>query len=183
MATLTCPSPGNINPLRLQSYQFSIQKLPELTYFVQQTEIPSLQLGSVSQMSTVHDLKIPGETMEYADLSIDFQVDEELKNWNAIYFWMIGLGYPEGHQVYQRYMNAAVNQNQPNELAKGYSDGTLTILDSSNSPKQAFTFVDMFPINLTGLRFDASNSDSPIAMASVTFAYSYYYIDKEVAIA
>jgi hypothetical protein len=78
----------------------------------------------------VHDIKIPGETMDYADLTIEFQIDEEMKNWNAIYFWMVGLGYPEGHELYLSYMNAKVNQNSPNELMKGYSDGSLIILDS-----------------------------------------------------
>lgn len=180
MAQYTCPSPGNVNPLRLQAYQFIIQKLPELTYFVQTTEIPEMQLGVQTQASSVHDIKIPGETMDYASLTIEFQVDEELKNWNSIYFWMVGLGYPEGHQLYRQYMNAKVNQNSPNELMKGYSDGSLVILDSANHPKQIFTFVDMFPISLSGLRFDSSVTDAPIAMASATFEYSYYYINKDI---
>lgn len=180
MPNLTCPFPGNINPLRLTSYIFSIQKLPELTYFVQSTEVPSLQLGSISQASNVHDIKIPGETMDYGTLNIEFQIDEEMKNWNAIYFWMIGLGYPEGHALYRRYQNAVVNANSRTELAKGYSDGSLTILDSSNNPKQIFTFVDMFPTNLSGLRFDAGQSEPQIAMATATFEYTYYYINKEV---
>lgn len=180
MPTLTCPSPGNINPLRLQSYQFTIQKLPELTYFVSTTEVPQMTLGVQTQSSTVHDIKIPGETMDYGDLTIEFQIDEELKNWNAIYFWMVGLGYPEGHNLYQAYINAKINENQPNELMKGYSDGSLIILDSQNNPKQVFTFVDLFPVSLSGMRFDSSNTDNPIAMASVTFAYSYYYINKDI---
>lgn len=180
MQNLTCPYPGNINPLRLQSYIFSIQKLPELTYFVQSTEVPQISLGQISQQSNVHDLKIPGETMEYGDLNITFQVDEEMKNWNAIYFWMIGLGYPDGHSLYTKFMNAAINSNSPTELAKGYSDGSLQILDSANNPKQIYTFVDMFPINLSGLRFDAQNSEPEIATANATFAYSYYYINKEI---
>jgi hypothetical protein len=68
MPTFTCPTPENINPLRLGAYQFSIQKLPSLTYFVTKTEIPSIQLGMSSQSSSVHDIKIPGETMEYSQL-------------------------------------------------------------------------------------------------------------------
>jgi hypothetical protein len=43
---------------------------------------------------------------------------------------MVGLGYPEGHELYRRYMNAKVNQNSTNELMKGYSDASLIVLDS-----------------------------------------------------
>lgn len=178
MVTLTCPSPSNVNPLRLSAYQFSIQKLPDLTYFIQSTEIPQMTLGVAIQTSNVHDIKIPGETMEYGQLTLDFIVDEELKNWNAIYFWMIGLGYPTGHDLYQMYLNNPVNQNSPTELSKGYSDGSLVLLDSANNPKQVFTFVDMFPINLSGLRFDSTTDSNPVAIASCTFEYTYYYINK-----
>jgi hypothetical protein len=50
--------------------------------------------------------------MDYGELTIEFVVDEELKNWNAIYFWMIAMGYPEGHDLYVQYMNAPINSNR-----------------------------------------------------------------------
>ena len=180
MPTLTCPSPGNINPLRLSQYQFQVEKLPELTYFVQSTTVPGITLGVSTQSSTVHDIKIPGETMDYGELTIEFVVDEELKNWNAIYFWMIAMGYPEGHDLYVQYMNAPINSNRTQELSKGYSDGTLTLLDSSNNPKQLYTFVDLFPSQLSGFTFNSSSGQAEIATDTVTFEYSYYYINKSL---
>lgn len=174
----TCPYPGNTNPLYVNSYQFNIAKLPEVTYFVQETQIPPIDLGVARQTSSVHDLKMPGETMEYSDMSFSFIVDEELKNWNSIYFWMIGLGYPEGHDIYTKYLLDMKNQNDYSELSKGFSDGTLTLLDSSNNPKQIFTFVDMFPINLSGFNFESTGGDTQPAVATATFAYSYYKINK-----
>lgn len=177
---LTCPSPGNVNPLRLTSYQFQIQKLPGLTYFIQSTEVPQITLGFSTQGTSVHDIKIPGETMEFGSLSFDFIVDEELNNWNQIYFWMIGMGYPEGHHLYRKYINSSINKNGNNELMKGYSDGALILLDSANHPKQIFTFIDLFPVSLSGLQMNSTNESNAPAIASATFEYSYYTIDKDI---
>lgn len=179
MPSLQCPSPGNINPLRLTGFEFNIHKLPDLTYFVQSVELPPITLGVSSQSSSVHDIKIPGETMEYGSLAVEFQVDEEMKNWNGIYFWMIALGYPEGHSMYTRYMNSAINSNLWSELSKGYSDGSLTVLNSSGSPVQTFTYVDMFPTNLTGLRYDSRSTSPEIATATAVFEYTYYKMNKD----
>lgn len=180
MTISTCPYPNNINPLILTGYQFVISKLPELTYFIQSTKIPDVSLGAITQASSVHDVKIPGETMEFSELSLSFVIDEDLSNWNAIYFWIIGLGYPEGHWMYRQFQNAPINSALQTEALRGVSDGTLTVLDSSNNPKQIFTFVDLFPTSLSGLSFDATSTDSSPAIGNATFAYSYYKINKQI---
>lgn len=178
MSVPSCPYPGNINPLYLTGYQFVIQKLPEITYFIQETQVPSITLGESRFGTGVHDIKMPGDTLEFGELQIQFIIDENLSNWNAIYFWMSGLGFPEGHHMYTRYINASINKNLYSENSKGVSDGTLTLLDSSNNIKQAFTFVDLFPTNLSGLNFTASLTDPQPAVGTASFAYSYYSIDK-----
>lgn len=181
MANLTCPTPENISPLRPGAYQFSIFKLPNISYFVTSTQVPAITLGVATQPTSVHDIKIPGEQMDYQELTVQFQVDEQLKNWNAIYFWMFGLGYPEGHEIYKQYLNADINDFSTTELSKGYSDGQLIILNSANNPIQQFQFVDMFPISLQGLDFDSADTNHGAVTATVTFAYSYFkVINKDI---
>ena len=167
MTVSTCPYPGNVNPLYLTGYQFVINKLPELTYFVQETEIPGLSLGQSQVGNPLIASKVPGDTMEFSELQMQFIVDEDLKNWNAIYFWITGLGFPQNHEMYRRYMRASINKNLYSESSKGVSDGTLTLLDN-------------FPINLSGLRLDSSITDATPAVGTVTFAYTYYSINKDV---
>lgn len=122
---------------------------------MQSIELPSIQLGVATTPTSVHDIKIPGETLEYSDMSFSFIVDEELKNWNAIYYWMVALGYPTSHDLYKNFIESSKNMGY-SELSKGYSDGFLTVLDNANQPKQTFTFADMFPIALSGMRYDSS---------------------------
>lgn len=174
MTILTCPTPSNINPLNANGFIFSVSKLPELTFFVQDVDLPSMSIGIATQSSSVHDIKIPGETADYGDLSVSFLVDEQFANYKAIYGWMVGLSYPEGHQLYTEFLNSVKNDQSYSELAKGYSDATLTILDSSNNPVQAITFVDAFPTSLSTLPFSAQNTDVNYLRATATFSYSYY---------
>lgn len=174
MTTLTCPSPENINPLNPNGFVFSVMKLPELTFFVQDLELPSLTLGIVTQASNVHDIKLPGETAEYGSLTLSFLVDEEFKNYKAIYAWMVGLSYPQSHAIYTQFLNSEVNSNSYSEIAKGYSDATLSILNSSNNVVQNITFTDAFPTSLSSLPFTTTNNDVSFLRASVTFDYTYY---------
>lgn len=176
MTILTCPSPSSISPLNPNGFLFSVTKLPELTFFVQDVELPQLSIGVATQSSSVHDIKIPGETADYSDLSINFLVDEQFANYKAIYAWMIGLSYPEGHQLYTQFLSSAKNSNSYSELAKGYSDATLSILDSSNNPIQQITFVDAFPTSLSSLPFSSQNSDVQYLRATATLSYSYYIL-------
>ena len=172
MSTLC--TPDGINPLNPNGFKFSIQKLPEITFFVQDVELPALTIGTVVQSTQVHDLKIPGETAEFDNLNLSFLVDEKFKNWKAIYGWLVGLTYPETHDIYGAFLNSERNSNSRTELAKGYSDGTLTILDSSNNAIQSIQFIDMYPTSLSALPFSSQNTDVQYLKASVNFAYSYY---------
>ena len=88
----TCPVPEDVNPLMLTGFQFSVAKLPELTYWIQQTEIPSISLGSSETANPLVNIKHPGEKIEFAELQVQFLVDSQMKNWNSIFFWMRGPG-------------------------------------------------------------------------------------------
>jgi hypothetical protein len=169
-------TPENINPLNPNGFKFSIQKLPDLTFFIQDVQIPNLTIGQISQATSVQDVPIPGETASFSDLTVSFLVDEDFKNWTKIYEWMIGLTYPENHQIYTDFLDKSKNAQSRTELAKGYSDGTLTILGSNNKAVRSISFIDMFPISLDGASFSAQNTDVNYLRANCTFAYSYYKI-------
>lgn len=174
MTILTCPSPSNINPLNPNGFLFSVSKLPELTFFVQDVELPSLTIGTIVQGSSVHDIKIPGETADYGSLTVSFLVDEEFANYKAIYAWMIGLTYPETHAIYTEFLASTKNSNSYSELSKGYSDASLTILDSSNNPVQRIIFVDAYPTSLSSLPFTSQSNDVQFLKATATFEYTFY---------
>jgi hypothetical protein len=175
MANLTCPSPTEIKPLYgTGNYLFALTKFPEITFFMQSAELPSISLGTAMISSNVHDYPIPGETIDFADLTCTFVVDDQLKNYKALSDWMIGMGFPENHQMYKNLLLNSKNLIDISELSKGFTDGTLTIMDNSNLPLVHATFTDCFPSSLGALRFDTTNSDAPPITCQVTFKYSYW---------
>jgi hypothetical protein len=168
MATL----PANLNPLSPNGFQFSIQKLPELTYFAQQVALPSINLPNISVNTPFSAMQIAGDTLTYEPLSIEFLVDEDMANYLAINDWIIAMGFPENYQQYISWQNK--DNINISELAKNYSDATLQILDSSNNPIQTVTFVDVIPTSLGNMTFLSTSSDVNYVTCNVTFDYSYF---------
>ena len=57
-----------------------------------------------------------------------------------------------------------------------YSDGTLTVLGSSQNPIFKINFSDLWPYSLTTLQFDATDTDINYFTAEVGFKYTIYDI-------
>lgn len=172
MLPLTCPIPNNINPLQSNGFMFGINKLPSVSFFCQEANLPGLTLPSADMATPLVDTPIPGEKLEFAELSITFLIDEDMSNYVAIHNWMIGLGFPKSHSQYTSYIQT--NKLNPNELLVGYSDGVLQIMNSSNNPVRTITFRDMFPVELQSLQLQSTNSETTYLAGNATFKYTLY---------
>lgn len=169
---LSCPIPSNINPLSPNGYMFSIQRLPKVSYFCQEVNLPTLTLGSTQQSTPFSQAILAGDILEYSPLTIQFLVDDAMENYKSIHNWMNGLGFPENHDQYQTMLDQSTNNGS--NLAKSYSDATLTVLGNSNNAIQTVQFVDMFPESLDSLTFVSTSQDVQYLVGSATFRYSYY---------
>ena len=74
--TLSCPLPENINPLSPNGYMFSIEKLPSLSFFCQEVNLPSLNLPEATQLNPFTKIPIAGDQLEFGQLTIQFLVDD-----------------------------------------------------------------------------------------------------------
>lgn len=180
MATLTCPDPSNINPLSPTGFMLSIQKLPGVSFFAQEVTLPSVDLPAIDVNTPLSRLSISGEILSYGDLTINFLIDEEMKNYTAIYNWLKGLGFPKDHTQYTEFIEQQKNSNNAytkSENLVSFSDGTLAILGSNNAPVKSFTFVDLHPTSLSSLQFVANAQDVTYLIGTVTFRYTYFEIE------
>lgn len=165
----SCPFPSNITPL-IPQYKFSIQKIPELTYMLQEVTLPSVSLDSIDQRSSLASIPLPGDQMTFDSLQVDFLVDNVMANYVAVFNWIQGLGFPESHKQYQDY----IDKYSGTESAKAYSDGTLTIMDGLGNPVREIQFVDLVPISLEGLTFTNTQQDVQYMVGRATFRYTLY---------
>jgi hypothetical protein len=173
MTNLTCPIPDNINPLSPNGFLFSIQKLPKLNFFCQQVNLPGIQLGSPEFGNPFQTAPIPGETLTYDQLSVQFLVDANMENYISIYNWIVALGFPNNYEQYVNFLNED-QRGVTSELAKNYSDATLTILGNNNTPIRTIEFVDMFPSSIDSLMFQSTNNDVQYLVGNAIFRYHYY---------
>lgn len=174
MQPLTCPIPSNINPLQTNGFMFAINKLPSVSYFCQEVSLPELTLGGAPVATPLVDYPIPGEKLEFGQLSITFLIDETMANYVAIHQWLVGLGFPKTHEQYRAFLNQSVVANEVAELYRGYSDGTLAILNNTNTPTRTITFRDMFPINLGALQLQSTTDSTTYLAGNATFMYTMY---------
>ena len=165
--------PANLNPLSPNGFEFSIQKLPELTYFAQQVSIPGINLPNTVFNTPFSQVKIAGDLLTYDSLNVDFLVDEKMANYLALYDWIIAMGFPEN---YEQYISWQGKFKTPflSEISKNFSDATLTILGSNNVPIQNITFVDLIPTNLSSINLTTISTDVQYITCTATFEYSYF---------
>lgn len=174
MATTTLPA--NIAYLNPHGFYFQIQKYPELNYYLQDVTLPALTLGAAVQSTSLHDVKLPGETMEFGSLTCTFLIDDTMTNYLAIHDWIIGLGYPQSRDEFKSLLASPQNADSYSVNSKTTSDCALTILDGNNNPLKTFAFIDAFPISLSEIRLTSTDSDMNYVAATVTLEYSYYTV-------
>lgn len=170
--------PATLNFLSPLGFSFKINKLPDVNFMVQATEIPQVAMRNAEMATPFVTIPFPGDHIQYSPLNIVFKVDENLKNYIALYKWFKGLGFPnsflESREVYN--LNA-LNQILQNSQGKGaFSDATLTILNSNMTTTATVTYFDIFPVGISSLSFDSRNSDVKYIDATATFMYRSFDI-------
>ena len=150
MATLTT----NKNFLTPVGFQFTInrQKFPNIEYFCTAVTLPTLKLTSVEIPYKGVALSEPGNRLEFSELSLSFNVTENLENYIETFDWM--------HEI-------------TNTQGDYKEDASLLILNSHNNVAKEVVFNGIFPTALDALEFD-TKSGIEYFSATVTFEYTSY---------
>ena len=168
----------NRNFLAPTGFRFLIKRSPKVSFFCQSANVPSMDLGVTFQPNYLRDIPVPGDKIEFGDLTVTFLVDEDLKNYMELQDWIRGLGFPESGQDFRDFEAESKDYGiLPTEGGDNiYSDGTLQILSNNLVPKFQVFFRDLFPVSLTTITFDATDTDIEYFTAEVTFKYTMYDI-------
>ena len=167
----------NRNFLAPVGFKFTLAKYPKVDFFSNSARIPELSLGTAVQPSYLKDIDIPGEKLTFGDLTIRFLVDENMDNYMAVHNWLKGIGFPETPQQFKDQTTDSDGLRDEKEL---FSDGSLHILNSNFQDVAIVKFNDLFPVGLTSLEFDATETDINYFTAEVVMRYTVYSIfDKD----
>ena len=163
----------NRNFLSPIGFKFTLAKEPKVTFFSNSARIPEIALGTAIQPSYLKDIDVPGDKLQYGDFALRFLVDENMVNYMKIHNLMRGLGYPE---TTKEYKDLTTNSQGIRDSEEAFSDGSLHILNSNYRDVAIVKFSDLFPIGLTSLDFEASDTDVNYFTAEVVFKYTVYNI-------
>ena len=164
----------NKNFLSPVGFKFVLNRAPKVVFFSNQANIPGINLGTTEQPNYLTDVPLPGDKLQFNDLNMRFLVDEDLENYLEIQHWLRGLGFPDSLKEIYNWQKD--NPNAPAGPLNYYSDGTLNILTSSQTPNFNVKFLNMFPTSLSDLDFDATDTDIQYLTANVNFKYTIYNI-------
>ena len=163
----------NRNFLSPVGFKFTLAKFPKVTFFSNTARIPDITLGTAIQSTYLKDIDVPGEKLTYGELNVRFLVDENLENYMRIHNWLTGLGFPDSAQ---QFLDKTTDEDNIRDNLEQFSDGSLHILNSNFKDIAIVKFKDLFPIYLTSLEFDATESDVNYFTADVSFKYTIYDI-------
>lgn len=150
------------NNLSSLNFRFVMKRAPQIEYRVQSVTLPGLSLGAALFPSPFVQIFEPGN-LTYGELTVNFLVGEKMKDYFEIFNWMVSLGHPDSLSQY--------------DSTATKSDCSVFILNSSMRPMFNVHFTDAFPINLSDLNFDSTNSDVQYMEASVTFKFTRFYYE------
>lgn len=178
-------SPSNRSPMTQLNFRMSFLKIPEVVYFLQNASLPGLGFPTTPDMATpFKDVPQSGDKLEYDDLVLKFLVDEDLKSWEVLHNWLVGLGFPESFDQYADMIRKDTVEGRAispiQQLKKGISgvrppsDATLFILNSDNAPMMEVTFQDVLPIRISGLSYETDANEQQYLTATATFKYTIF---------
>ena len=130
-----------------------------------------MSLELAQQASYLKNIAVPGERLTFGDFTLRFLVDENMENYLAVYNWLTGLGFPE---TTREFADLTKDSDGQRDQKEAFCDGTLRILNSNYREVGKVKFNDLFPISLTSLDFDATNTDVQFFTAEATFKYTLY---------
>jgi len=172
MANLNCS--GNTNPLYNGYFSLLFNRgTSQFELLCQRVNLPGISVPSLVQPTTLGTtIPVPSMVAAFADLSVEFIVDENMTNWKSLYSWIRNIS------------NIKDDSSNNLEYYKWHTTATLNIFsepytkNGCNTPISV-TFVNIVPVSLGGLQFQSDASDTSIQRTTCAFKYSYYTINPD----
>ncbi len=160
--------PRNRNFLNPIGYLLKLDKFEGTDFFCQRANVPDITMPTIEYATRFRNLPmIPGGGVTFGDFTVQFIVDEDLKNYYSIHQWMR--------------QNGRADDDADTPPQEEYSNAQLHIVTSSYNPAFIVSFENIFPVSLSGLEFNATMTDVEYLTAEVTFKHQRFFIlDKNM---
>jgi hypothetical protein len=172
--------PANKNFLSPLGFRLVFDRLPTVEYFCQGATLPSVSINNIEIPNPILPLNVPSTKLNTGDFSVVFRVDEDLANYNELYQWMIDLTFDRETSLYLHMGESRLKKFQTNPNGGVFSDASLTILNSAKSPSKKFSFTEVYPADISPLKFDVTAESLNYLECTATFSFrNFSLVDAE----
>jgi hypothetical protein len=182
MATANWQSdqPTNLNYLSPVNFDLQINKLPKTKYFCTGVTLPGVNFSEALHSTTLAiNSYLPGDKIEFDPLTIKFVVDEDMKNYQEIFNWIMALGPGNDTEDFRDLVGStknATNVFSNASFENMYSDATIIVNTSSNNANIEFAFQDCFPTSLGAIEFASDSAGLEYATCDLTMRYTLFKV-------
>jgi len=162
----------NFNLFQPTGFKVTIDRknYANLEFFVQSVNHPGATNSPAEvAFQRVSGIPMPGNSMQYGELTMDIMLDEDLNSYIEMYNWMLRLVNNE--QVEKRDTFSGQTSSQPT-----YADIHVTALTSHNNKNKVFKYIDCIPVAIGDIRFEAQNQSVEYVSFPASFRFSYFDI-------
>lgn len=163
--------PINKSFLSNNKFEFVINRLPNVRFFIQSINLPTISLLNTQVPNPYVTAQIPGNQLYFEGLTITYMMDENMGGWQEIYDWITNLGNPEG---INKLGTLTRIPGQPNSVT---SDASLLIKTNANNPAIRIEFKDLFPSELGGVQFSSTETQEFLT-STISFLYTHYTVTR-----
>lgn len=164
---------SNTNTFDHKDFRLVIERIPTVEFFARRVSIPSVSCASAIFPHISNSLKIHGDKIEYGLLSVDFNVDSELKNWQEIKNWITEYSTPNQFSEYTKSSKDASQAYYDKSC-----DASVIVSNNKYNPVMEFKFVGLFPVALGSLEIDTTLGEITPLSCSVEFAFTQFFLNK-----
>lgn len=170
----------NTNSLYGNHYKFTIDRLPDLTFFVQSVQTSAVSSNQIIQPNPFSNVHHPGDKLTFSSFQVTYLIDAQFKNYFSLYYWMKGYGFPHSFEEVQQFrekQRTLVSNVRATVHNLETTHAVLSVLTPDTSAIVAeIDYEGVFPIELSSLQFQTTDSDAPLLTATCTFSCSVFDI-------
>ena len=184
MATANWQSnqPTNLNYLSPVNFDLLVEKLPKTRYSCVGATLPGISFTEAIHATPLAiQSYLPGDRIEFDPLVVRFIVDEDMKNYQEIFNWIMQLGPGHNTDDFRELVGSVKTttglfDNRSGDMKAMYSDVTLVINTSSNNPNMYFSFEDCFPTSLGSIEFATDQAEVEYSICDLTLRYTLFKV-------
>ncbi len=177
---MSCNEDVNKNLLQGSKFKLNFDRLPDVSFFCTEANIPGITLSENSRTTPFVDYTIAGDKLTYSSLEIVFLINENLSPWREVHDWMRGLGFPTSFDEYKNLPNlqkSILLSNLQNGVGSPqYSDGVLSVYSNKNNLSFSVSFKELYPVEISSINLATKMTAEDVITGTAKFAFMYYDI-------